>query len=97
LTQDNFIPVRVVGSQGLEEEIFIGDFPAGVVLTANTIQDVRNGQIIAHMVGKKTIGGTKLLWEVARMQKLFDRIFLQVMPQDAPVTVDLDGKKKRIY
>lgn len=95
----NFIPVRLVGSQGMEDEIFIGDFPAGIVLAANTIQDVRNGQVIAFLsaIKDKNKNQTVFVWEVGRLQKKFDRLFAQVMPQDAPVTVTLDGQRKRFY
>lgn len=94
---DNFIPVRIVGSQGLEDEYFIGDFPAGIVLAANTIQDVRNGNVIAFMSAVQSKGQTKFVWEVGRLDKRFDRLFCQVMPQDAPVTVTIDGQRKRVF
>lgn len=97
MMEQGFIPVRLVGSIGMEDEEFIGDFPGGIVLAANVLQDVRNGQVIAHLVALQMRGKTQFKWEVSRLEKRFDRVFAQVMPQDAPVTVTLDGKRRRFY
>jgi hypothetical protein len=94
----NFIPVRLIGSDGAGNEEMIGDFPEGIVLQEMSVIHIQSRQNIANLVniGNKTLPIFR--WEVPRLKKNFKYLFFQVMPEGDSVEVDVGGGvRKRFF
>lgn len=99
-SKDGFLPVRVVGSDAAGNEEHIGDFENGVALKGMNIVDIQSQMPIAHMAKMPglTTGTPIILWQVpSKANKLYYYIFLQVMPSDAPVEVNVPGSGRRWF
>lgn len=98
---DGFLPVRIVGSNIDEPELHVGDFPGGVVLQGMTLISVENGRPIANLTKLPGTGTDTIppvfLWEVPAHRSVFRYLFMQVMPEGAPIEMEVPGFGRQLF
>ena len=103
---DGFLPVRLIGSNPDGSERFIADFTQGLVIKGMNLVDVKTGTHVAMLtklpgaVDPET-GGPVFVWQVSGTvlvdgMRVFYYLFMQVMPSDAPKTLEIPGSPKQI-